>query len=69
MIDDELIAVLSIARPPERPELTTFFDLLLADVCRFVAVRKKINPGRAVRLMDCRTGQVRAGEIVAIKHS
>ena len=69
MIDDKLIAALSNASTLELFELSTVIDRLLADPRRIVAVRNKLNLGRAVRFMDWRTGQMRAGKIVAIKDS
>ncbi|SDH84354.1 hypothetical protein [Variovorax sp. OV700] len=57
----------------QSPALTgvmmNIIDRLLADPRRIVAIRNKLNLGKSVRFMDWRTGQMRTGKIVAIKHA
>jgi len=67
MTDTKLIEALSNASSLELFELSNIIDRLLADPRRIVAVRNKLNLGKSVRFMDRRTGQMRAGKVVAIK--
>ena len=67
MNDTRLIEALSNASSLELFDLSRIIDRLLADPRRIVAIRNKLNLGKSVRFMDWRTGQMRAGKIVAIK--
>ena len=67
MNDNKLIEALSNASSLELFDLSRIIDRLLADPRRIAAVRSKLNLGKSVRFMDWRTGQMRAGRIVAIK--
>ena len=66
MNDTRLIEALSNASSLELFDLSRIIDRLLADPRRIVAIRNKLNLGKSVRFMDWRTGQMRAGKIVAI---
>ncbi len=67
MNDTKLIEALSNASSLELFELSRIIERLLADPRRIVAVRNKLNLGKSVQFMDWRSGQMRAGKIVAIK--
>ncbi len=67
MTDTKLIEALSNASSLELFELSNIIDRLLADPRRIVAVRNKLNLGKSVRFMDWRTGEMRAGKVMAIK--
>jgi hypothetical protein len=67
MTDTKLIEALSNASSLELFELSNIIDRLLADPRRIVAVRHKLNLGKSVRFMDWRTGEMRAGKVMAIK--
>ena len=67
MNDTKLIEALSNASSLELFELSTIIDRLLADPRRIIAVLNQLNLGKPVRFMDWRTGQMRAGKVVAIK--
>lgn len=67
MTDTKLIEALSNASSLELFELSNIIDKLLADPRRIVAVRNKLNLGKSVRFMDWRTGEMRAGKVMAIK--
>ena len=67
MNDTRLIEALSNASSLELFDLSRIIDRLLADPRRIVAIRNKLNLGKSVRFMDWRTGQMRAGKILAIK--
>ncbi|MCW5627686.1 MAG: hypothetical protein KIT47_02385 [Rhodoferax sp.] len=67
MTDTKLIEALSNASSLELFELSNVIDRLLADPRRIVAVRNKLNLGKSVRFMDWRTGEMRAGKVMAIK--
>ncbi|HRA62193.1 MAG TPA: hypothetical protein PLY50_06190, partial [Burkholderiaceae bacterium] len=65
MTDTKLIEALSNASSLELFELSNIIDKLLADPRRIVAVRNRLNLGKAVRFMDWRTGEMRAGKVMA----
>jgi len=67
MNDTKLIEALSNASSLELFELSRIIDRLLADPRRIVAIRNQLNLGKTVQFMDWRTGQMRAGKVVAIK--
>jgi hypothetical protein len=67
MTDTKLIEALSNASSLELFELSNIIDKLLADPRRIVAVRNRLNLGKSVRFMDWRTGEMRAGKVMAIK--
>ena len=67
MTDTKLIEALSNASSLELFELSNIIDRLLADPRRIVAVRNRLNLGKSVRFMDWRTGEMRAGKVMAIK--
>lgn len=67
MTDTKLIEALSNASSLELFELSNIIDKLLADPRRILAVRNKLNLGKSVRFMDWRSGQMRAGKVMAIK--
>jgi hypothetical protein len=67
MTDTKLIEALSNASSLELYELSNIIDKLLADPRRIVAVRNRLNLGKSVRFMDWRSGEMRAGKVLAIK--
>ncbi len=67
MTDTKLIEALSNASSLELFELSNIIDRLLADPRRIVAVRSKLNLGKSVRFNNWRTGEMRAGKVMAIK--
>ncbi len=67
MTDPKLIEALSNASSLELYGLSLTISRLLADPRRVVAVRNRLNLGRAIHFLDARTGQMRPGKVVAIK--
>jgi hypothetical protein len=67
MADPKLIEALSNASSLELFELSTIVDRLLADPRRILAIRQRLNLGKAVQFMDWRTGQMRSGKVVELK--
>ena len=67
MADPKLIEALSNASSLELFELSNIVDRLLADPRRIMAIRQRLNLGKAVQFMDWRTGQMRSGKVVELK--
>lgn len=67
MTDTKVIEALSNASSLELFELSAVIDRLLADPKRIGALMGKLHVGKAVRFMDWRSGEMRAGTVVEMK--
>jgi hypothetical protein len=66
-IDARLLELLQQASNLQLFQLNAVIERMLADPRRILQVRKDLHMGQTVRFMDWRDGQMRVGQVIAMK--